>query len=93
MLKYELIPQQLLHEGTCNAAHFFKPGTCQREVVLDTHDEVYLDKLMMQQLSASEQRKIGFPQSPELIARELIITQGTIDIALHALKHGAGFAQ
>ena len=90
MLKYELIPQQLLHEGTCTAAHFFKPSSCPREVVLGTHDELYLDKLLLQQLSPSEQRKIGFPQSPELTARELIITQGTIDCALHALKHGAG---
>ena len=89
MLKYELITQQLLHEGTCNAAHFFKPRSCPREVVLWTHNEVYLDKLILQQLSPSEQRKIGFPQSPELTARELIITQGTIDIALHALQHGA----
>ena len=89
MLKYELIPRQLLHEGTCAPAHFFKPSVCKRLVVLETHDEAYLDKLLLQQLSPSEQRKIGFPQSPELIQRELIITQGTIDISLHALKHGA----
>lgn len=89
MLKYELIPRQLLHEGTCTAAHFFRPAPCTNAVVLDTHDAVYFDKLLQQQLSAAEQRRIGFPQSPELIKRELIITQGTIDIALHALKHGA----
>ena len=51
MLKYELIPQQLLHEGTCTTSHFFRPGSCQRDVILDTHDEVYLDKLLLQQLS------------------------------------------
>ena len=90
MLKYELIPQQLMHEGTCNVDHFFRPGSCERDVILNTHDEVYFDKLIKQQLSPSEQRKIGFPQSPELIQRELVITQGTIDIALHALNHGAG---
>ncbi|MBM3427585.1 MAG: histone deacetylase [Bacteroidetes bacterium] len=90
MLKYELIPLQLLHEGTCKEGHFFRPGRCAQEVVLLTHDEAYLDKLLNQQLSASEQRKIGFPQSPELIERELVIMQGTIDAALHALKHGVG---
>ncbi|MFM7595707.1 MAG: histone deacetylase [Flavobacteriales bacterium] len=90
MLKYELIPQQLLHEGTCHEGHFFRPGACEREVVLMTHDEAYLDKLLLQQLSESEQRKIGFPQSIELIQRELMITQGTIEVALHALKYGAG---
>jgi len=90
MLKYELIPQQLLYEGTCTPSHFFKPNPCEREVVLGTHDTGYFEKLISQQLSASEQRKIGFPQSSQLIQRELIITQGTIDIALHALNHGAG---
>lgn len=90
MLKYELIPQQLLYEGTCTPSHFFKPNPCEREVVLGTHDTGYFEKLISQQLSASEQRKIGFPQSSQLIQRELIITQGTIDIALHALNHGVG---
>ncbi|MEY4216053.1 MAG: hypothetical protein RLZZ68_509 [Bacteroidota bacterium] len=90
MLKYELIPQQLIHEGTCTSDHFFKPSACQYEVVLDTHDVSYFNRLIAQQLSPSEQRKIGFPQSPELVKRELVITQGTIDIALHALNHGVG---
>ena len=88
MLKYELIPAQLLHEGTCTQDHFFKPGRCPSEVILQTHDKAYLDKLLYLQLSASEQRKIGFPQSSALIERELIITQGTIDCALFALQNG-----
>lgn len=89
MLKYELIPAQLIHEGTCNEAHFFHPSSCQEEVILYTHEKAYLNKLLLQQLSPSEQRKIGFPQSIELIQRELIITQGTIDAALYALTNGA----
>ncbi len=88
MLKYELIPDQLLHEGTCTEANFFKPGTCATEIILQTHDQAYVDKLVNQQLSASEQRKIGFPLSPELVQRELVITQGTIDCALYALQNG-----
>ena len=88
MLKYELIPEQLLHEGTCTEANFFKPSSCLPEIILQTHNKAYLDKLLDQQLSPSEQRKIGFPQSPALIERELIITQGTIDCALFALQNG-----
>lgn len=88
MLKYELIPQQLLHEGTCTEANFFKPRICATEIIIQTHDQAYVDKLVNQQLSASEQRKIGFPLSPELVQRELVITQGTIDCALHALQNG-----
>ncbi len=88
MLKYQLIPEQLIYEGTYTANHFFTPSICEEEIILYTHDQAYLNKLLHQQLSPSEQRKIGFPQSPELIQRELIITQGTIDACLYALETG-----
>jgi acetoin utilization deacetylase AcuC-like enzyme len=88
MLKYELIPEQLLHEGTITQENLFTPNTCDAIDVLRTHDLDYYNKLINQQLSLSEQRKIGFPQSPALIERELIITRGTIDCALFALEHG-----
>ena len=88
MLKYELIPEQLLQEGTITQENLFTPNTCDAIDVLRTHDLDYYNKLINQQLSPSEQRKIGFPQSPALIERELIITRGTIDCALFALEHG-----
>jgi len=88
MLKYELIPEQLLHEGTITQENLFTPNTCDAIDVLRTHDLDYNNKLINQQLSPSEQRKIGFPQSPALIERELIITRGTIECALFALEHG-----
>ena len=88
MLKYELIPEQLLHEGTLSPDHFFDPSYCTEEVLLLTHDAVYLEKLQQQSLSPSEQRKIGFPQSVALTKRELMITQGTMDCCLFALENG-----
>jgi len=88
MLKYELIPEQLLHEGSITEEQFFSPAICSEETVLLTHDKVYLDKLLQQALTASEQRKIGFPQSPQLTQRELIITQGTIDCCYYANEYG-----
>jgi acetoin utilization deacetylase AcuC-like enzyme len=91
MLKYELIPAQLLHEGTITEENIFSSRSCVYEVVLWTHDAAYLDKLLYQQLSAKEQRAIGFPQSPELTLRELIIAQGTIDSSLYAIENGVSF--
>ena len=88
MLKYELIPEQLLYEGTIGQDNLFVPQKCAEADILRTHQKEYFDKLIHQQLSPSEQRKIGFPQSPELIERELVITQGTIDCALWALENG-----
>lgn len=88
MLKYELIPGQLIHEGTISAEALFRPGICPDDILLLTHTRDYLDRLHHQQLSAKEQREIGFPQSPALTLRELMITQGTIDCSLLALQSG-----
>jgi acetoin utilization deacetylase AcuC-like enzyme len=88
MLKYELVPQQLLYEGTIQPENIFSPTSCTQEVVLWTHSAEYLHKLVHQTLSASEQVHIGFPQSQELTKRELVIAQGTIDCCLLALKQG-----
>ncbi|CAN5702641.1 histone deacetylase [soil metagenome] len=88
MLKYELIPGQLLYEGSITNENIFSPQPCTDEIILWTHDATYLDKLKTQQLTAKEQRRIGFPQSPELTLRELIITQGTIDCCLSAMQTG-----
>ncbi len=91
MAKYELIPGQLIHEGTISQENMFCPKPCSESIILWTHDKEYLNKLLYQNLSATEQRRIGFPQSPELTLRELIITQGTIDSCHIALEKGIGF--
>ncbi|MBC7723085.1 MAG: histone deacetylase [Pedobacter sp.] len=88
MLKYELIPAQLLHEGSITQHHLFSPKPCDTATILLTHDAIYLDKLINQKLTATEQRKIGFPQSAILTQRELMITQGTIDCCHFAFKNG-----
>lgn len=88
MLKYELIPEQLLYEGSIGPANLFSPKECSEAFILWTHTKEYLDKLINQQLSAREQRHIGFPQSPQLSRRELVITQGTIDCCHYAMTNG-----
>ncbi|HEY4207385.1 MAG TPA: histone deacetylase [Puia sp.] len=88
MLKYELIPGQLLYEGVIDKENLFTPAPCPEEIVLLTHTREYLDKLLHQHLSPKEQRHIGFPQSPALTQRELVITQGTIDCCRYARDNG-----
>ncbi len=88
MLKYELIPEQLLYEGTIAALNLAEPGICADEIILLAHTQEYLTKLKKQTLSEKEQRHIGFPQSPRLTERELIITQGTINCCIAALENG-----
>jgi acetoin utilization deacetylase AcuC-like enzyme len=88
MLKYELIPGQLLQEGTITMQNLVAPKRCLEETVLLTHTASYLQQLLCQTLTERQQRVIGFTQSQELTERELIIMQGTIDCALAALQTG-----
>ena len=41
MIKYELIPEQLIRENTCSDSNFFIPGCIEDKNVLTTHDETY----------------------------------------------------
>ena len=78
MLKYELLPQQLVHEGTASEADFYEPEMCDLAPVLAIHTTDYVNDLLQLTLDAKAARKIGFPLSKELVERELIIAQGTI---------------
>ena len=88
MIKYELIPGQLIYEGTIGRENLFAPAPCPDDIILLTHTPVYFDKLKNQTLSAQEQRRMGFVQSPLLTHRELVITQGTIDCCRFAKEDG-----
>lgn len=88
MLKYELIPEQLLYEGTCTLANFFAPELVDDRWVLGVHKEAYVRQLKTLTVPAQMMRRIGFPLTPELIQREWMITQGTIECALLAQQHG-----
>tara|TARA_B100000287_G_scaffold294898_2_gene278203 strand:- start:1155 stop:2057 length:903 start_codon:yes stop_codon:yes gene_type:complete len=87
MIKYELLPEQLIRENTCSQENFFSPIQILDNDVLLTHDSEYYRKLVSQKLSKSELRPIGFPMSKKLVEREKIISQGTIDCSLYSLKH------
>jgi acetoin utilization deacetylase AcuC-like enzyme len=90
MVKYELIPAQLLREGVITEKQVHTPAPPDEAIILLTHTPGYWHKLQHQTLSDKEQRRIGLPQSPALTLREIVICQGTIDCALYALGHGVG---
>jgi acetoin utilization deacetylase AcuC-like enzyme len=91
MLKYELIPQQLLHEGLINPENLFSPGVPNEETILLTHDKTYWEQLRDLTLPPREQRRIGFPLSAQLIEREIRIAKGTIDGCHFALEYSLAF--
>ncbi len=88
MLKYELIPGQLLYEGIITEENLFSPEPLAEDIILRTHTVGYWQRMKAGQLTVKEMRAIGFPQSHQLVEREIRISKGTIDCALNALQYG-----
>ena len=88
MLKYELLPQQLLYEGTCTIKNFFEPSIPNDAAILKVHTASYYQDLKNLTLEARAARKIGFPLSENLVKREIIIADGTIKASAYALQYG-----
>ena len=78
MIKYELIPEQLIRENTCVPDNFFEPSQIDKNIVLLTHEVEYFKRFTSLNLSKKEIREIGFPLSKELVEREMEIADGTI---------------
>ncbi len=91
MLKYELIPAQLIHEGIITADNLFSPELLEEEIILWTHDETYWHQLRDLILPPKEQRRTGFPLSAQLVEREICIAKGTIDGCHFAFDNGIAF--
>ena len=88
MIKYELIPEQLLREGTISNDSFFEPAALSRDQLQLVHTDEYLAKLDALELDRKEARNIGFPIREDLIVRGKHIARGTYDCAMWAIKEG-----
>ncbi len=91
MLKYELIPQQLRHEGLVAEANFFEPDRVDFDTACLAHSSSYVRHLFDLTLDPKMIRRIGFPLSRELVDRERYIVDGTIKAALYAKAYGVSF--
>lgn len=88
MLKYELIPRQLMYEGAISEENLFAPQQATEASILLTHTQGYWQRMKNLQLTDREMRAVGFPLSAMLVEREITIMQGTIDCALYAMQYG-----
>ncbi|AXG73797.1 histone deacetylase [Flavobacterium arcticum] len=91
MIKYELLPEQLLHEGTVTQSDFHTPNMPNMRYIFGIHEKAYVNNLLNLTLDPRAARKIGFPLSAELVERELRIAQGTIWGCDQALQKGIAF--
>ncbi len=88
MEKYDLLPQQLLYEGTCKQENFFEPEIPNNKHFFAVHEPEYFFDLLNITLPQKAARKIGFPLSEVLIEREMIIADGTMKASEFALQNG-----
>lgn len=88
MEKYDLIPKQLLLEGTCTEENFFTPHRPDEKYIFAVHSAEYFYDLLNLKIPRRPARKIGFPLSRSLIYREQIIAGGTLQACEFALENG-----
>ena len=88
MIKYDLIPEQLLRENTCSNDNFFRPFNLENNLALLTHSKDYYERFSSLSLTKKEIRPIGFPMSRELVEREKKIARGTIDCVEFSIQNG-----
>ncbi|SMB98429.1 Histone deacetylase [Hymenobacter roseosalivarius DSM 11622] len=86
--KYALIREQLLWQGIAPQTDFYDPGLCAEEDILRVHTAEYWHKVRDQRLAPAEVRRLGLPQSEQLVRRSLSSSAGTLQSALKALKDG-----
>lgn len=88
MSKYEVLPQQLLYEGTIRQENLFAPGSLDERWILLTHDDEYWRRLSTLTLTPKEVRRTGFPLNRRLVEREVVIADGTRLATHFALEFG-----
>ena len=88
MDKYDLLPDQLLYEGTITKANFFAPSPISEEQILRTHTNEFWTKLKTGNLSRQEIRAMGFPFHESLVERARVIAAGSLEAFYFAKQDG-----
>jgi acetoin utilization deacetylase AcuC-like enzyme len=90
MQKYALLRERVEAAGIAGAAGLQLPPAAEDEQILRAHDRAYLAKLVNGTLTAQEQRRIGFPWSPQMVERSRRSSGATLAAARSALQDGVG---
>jgi acetoin utilization deacetylase AcuC-like enzyme len=85
--KYRLLRESLMREG---GFHFVPAPLAEPEVIGLAHDAGYVDQFLAGMLSPAAMRRIGFPWSPQLVARSLASVGGTLAATETAMREGWG---
>lgn len=88
MEKYRLLRESLQTSPMADALSFHEAPAASDDQLLAVHTPEYLEKLSSGRLSRLEQRRIGFPWSPEMVLRSRRSTGGTVAATESAMAQG-----
>ena len=88
MPKYHLLRERLLAERSLAPEDFIIPEPATDAQLLRAHDAEYIEKVKNGDLSAKEQRRIGFPWTPQMVERSRRSVGATIAACRIALTEG-----
>lgn len=88
MAKYRLLRDRVLAEGILPPENILTAPQASVEQLTRCHTPEYVDKVLHGGLSAKEQRRIGFPWSPELARRSVTTVGATIAACRAAFEDG-----
>jgi len=88
MSKYRRVFERLRAGGTLAESDILSPEPATEEELRRVHTADYVSRFLAGELAPAEQRRLGFPWSPELCRRALFATGGTLAAARQALVDG-----
>jgi acetoin utilization deacetylase AcuC-like enzyme len=91
MRKYALLREKLIAECILPADHLRLPEPATDAQILRVHTADYWRRLQAGALTPQEQRRIGFPWSPQMVERTRRVSGGTIAACRAALDEGIAF--
>jgi acetoin utilization deacetylase AcuC-like enzyme len=87
--KYRRLRERLeAHAAAGAPLRFVEPHAATDDELLRVHDRGYVGRVLAGTLTAAEQRRIGFPWSPQLVERSLRSTGAAVDAAAAAIEDG-----
>jgi acetoin utilization deacetylase AcuC-like enzyme len=88
MVKYARLRERCLAEGVLTGADLREPRAAEWAELALAHDQRYLERVRRGELSAAEQRRIGFPWSMEMVERSRRSAGATLMASRVALEEG-----
>jgi acetoin utilization deacetylase AcuC-like enzyme len=88
MPKYALLRQRVVDSQLVAAEKLLVPPAASDEELLRAHNADYVRRVQAGELSAQEQRRIGFPWSPQMVERSRRSAGATIAACRAALEQG-----